>query len=74
MFSNVVQWFLEMADIWSFSVSDLASWACGGVGLVWVDEDIGVGTVDVEVFEAEIKNEILVRRGQSHIVTEGYFS
>ena len=43
------------------------------MGLVWVDEDIGVGTVDVEVFEAEIKNEILVRRGQSHIVTEGFF-
>ena len=44
------------------------------MGLVWVDEDIGVGTVDVEVFETEIKNEILVRRGQSHIVPEGYFS
>ena len=74
MFSNIVQWFLEMADIWPFSVSDLASWACGGVGFVWVDEGIGVGTVDVEVFEAEIKNEILVRRGQSHIVTKGNFS
>ena len=44
------------------------------MGLVWVEEGIGVGTVDVEVFEAEIKNEILVRKGQSHIVTEGYFS
>ena len=30
--------------------------------------------MDVEVFEAEIKNEILVTRGQSHIATKGYFS
>ena len=30
--------------------------------------------MDVEIFEAEIKNEILITRGQSHIATRGYFS
>ena len=63
--------------------SGWASWASGGVGLVWasegmglgwVDEGTGVDTVDVEVCEAEIKNEILVTRDQSHIATEGHFS
>ena len=39
-------------------------WASRGKGLGWVDEGIGVDTVDVKVFEAEIKNEILVRWGQ----------
>ena len=29
--------------------------------------------MDVEVFEAEIKNEILITRGQSHVATKGYF-
>lgn len=52
-----------MVDIWFFLVFDLVSWVCGGVGLVWVDEGIGVGIVDVEVFEVEIKNEIFVMRG-----------
>ena len=45
-------------------------WASGGIRLGWVDEGIGV----VEIFEAEIKNEILITRGQSHIATRGYFS
>ena len=49
-------------------------WASGGMGLGWVDEGVGVDTVDVKVFKAEIKNEILVTRGQSHIATRGYFS
>ena len=31
-------------------------WASRRVGLVWVDEGVGVDTVDVKVFEAEIKN------------------
>ena len=44
------------------------------MGLGWVDEGTGVDTVDDEVCEAEIKSEILVMRGQSHIATEGYFS
>ena len=43
------------------------------MGLGWVNKRIGVDTVDVEVFEAEIKNEILVTRGHSHIATRGYF-
>ena len=43
------------------------------MGLGWVNKRIGVDTVDVKVFEAEIKNEILVTRGQSHIATRGYF-
>ena len=43
------------------------------MGLGWVNKRIGVDTVDVEVFEAEIKNEILITRGQSHIATRGYF-
>ena len=30
--------------------------------------------MDVEIFEAEIKNEILNTRDQSHIATRGYFS
>ena len=50
------------------------SLASGGMGLGWVDKRIGVDNVDVKVFEAEIKNEILVTRGQSHIATRGYFS
>ena len=43
------------------------------MGLGWFNKRIGVDTVDVEVFKAEIKNDILVRRGQSHIATRGYF-
>ena len=49
------------------------SLASGGIGLGWVDKRIGVDTVDVKVFEAEIKNEILVTRGQSHIATRDIF-
>ena len=58
-------------------------WAGGGMGLCRAGGEVGLGwatggmrydrgVVDVEVFGAEIENEVLVMFGQVHIATKWY--